>query len=151
MFAKEAGTHASERQNMKNISYFHFYRRSILSVTFLCLLLLPAAKGQTSYAITDIGSILASYGFNESYASSINNRGEVVGGAVDFGFAYFYSDGRVLVLGTLGGLGSETLGINNRGQIVGEATMPGPGDLAAGAERNLDARRIARAAFRIAV
>jgi probable HAF family extracellular repeat protein len=103
-------------------------QRRMLSVTFLYLLLPPTAKGQTSYAITDIRSILGSYG---SYASSINNRGQVVGSAyavidnLSAPYAFLFSDGQVVHLGTLGGVSFSASGINNRGQIVGAADITG--------------------------
>lgn len=95
-----------------------FYKRSMLSVGLLCLLLLSTARGQTNYTITDLGSL----GF--ASATGINYGGEIVGTSIG-GHAILYSGGHVLDLGTLGGSGSSATGLNNRGQIIGSSLVSG--------------------------
>src|SRR6516165_9664411 len=112
---------------MKNTDRSCFFTQSMLSVGFLSLLLLSAARGQPSYTITDLGSL----GAGASNAFGINDRGQVVGESNTTGLthAFLYSGGQILDLGTLavGTLGAESwaTGINNRGQVVGRSTVPG--------------------------
>ena len=68
------------------------------------------------------------YGGNYSYATAINNSGEVVGYTyqdmplVTFTSPFLYSNGVVTdILGPLDVLSTAALGINNRGQIVGNS------------------------------
>ena len=69
-------------------------------------------------AFTDLGTL----GGSESYASGINERGQVVGDSLtasgDY-HAYLWEKGVMTDLGTLGGEFGNVLEINERGQIVG--------------------------------
>ena len=79
--------------------------------------------------ILDLGTL----GGNESSAFSVNNRGQVVGVAVNtipdpFSFfgtelrAFLWQDGAMQDLGTLGGPEAWALFVNERGQVAGFAT-----------------------------
>ena len=74
---------------------------------------------------------LASAGYPNGRAIRINERGDVVGwvatqpGIVEVVFgnthAFYYAQGTMTDLGTLGGTNSRGYGINNHGQVVGQA------------------------------
>jgi probable HAF family extracellular repeat protein len=72
---------------------------------------------------------LGTLGGDFSYATGVNTRGEIVGGAFLSGnrveHAFLYSDGHMLDLGTLGGNTCSADGINNRVQIVGGSSLSG--------------------------
>jgi len=97
--------------------------RAILSA-FVCSLFLAASASvcaaQTSYAITDLGT-LTSNGY--SVARSINATGEVTGAAgnsnSNLSDIFFYSNGAMTSLGTLGGTSGIGNGINASGQVAG--------------------------------
>jgi probable HAF family extracellular repeat protein len=112
---------------MKNLNCSISVPEAILSVGFLCLLLLSAARGQTSYTLTDLG-ILGGDGSSFNFFGGINNRGQVVGQSATSGdvvHAFLYSDGQMIDLGTLGGSESFASGINDRGQVVGSSSIAG--------------------------
>src|SRR5215216_5426029 len=71
------------------------------------------------YKVEDLGTL----GGSRSYASAINDSGEVVGSSNLAGDqnnrAFLYKDGKMTDLGTLGGTSSEAKGINKSGQVVG--------------------------------
>jgi probable HAF family extracellular repeat protein len=86
-------------------------------------------RGHHSYLwdngrLTDLGTL----GGKATWASDINDRGQIVGRsqvASGAEHAFLWQDGRMTDLGTLGGDSSWAQGINNRGQIVGGASSKG--------------------------
>jgi probable HAF family extracellular repeat protein len=98
----------------------------MLSVGILCLLLLSAARGQTSYTVTDLGTLGG--GTSLVFFGGINNRGQVVGVSSttdSASHAFLYTDGHMIDLGTLGGSSSDASRINNGGQVVGYSLISG--------------------------
>jgi probable HAF family extracellular repeat protein len=95
---KECTACAFPKENMKNTDRSCFFRPSTLSVGFLCLLLLSAARGQTSHTVTDLGALGGSTSFAFGF-NCINNRGQVVGQSVISAdtatHAFLYSDGKM--------------------------------------------------------
>jgi probable HAF family extracellular repeat protein len=93
---------------MKTLVWARCFKRDMLIVGSISLLLLSAAKGQSRYTITDIGALEPF-----SYAKAINNRGQVVGfaytnsGSSSIPHAFLYSGGQMLDLGTLSGFGNS--------------------------------------------
>jgi probable HAF family extracellular repeat protein len=81
----------------------------------------------SSLSILDLGA--AATGFNVSgISSSLNDRGQVAGyvpGSNPRAEAAIYANGKVTLLGTLGGSFSYALGINNSDKIVGVAYLSG--------------------------
>jgi probable HAF family extracellular repeat protein len=74
-----------------------------------------------SYLVTDLG---VTAGFDSSYATAINQAGDVVGSertADLVSHAFFWHNGVMTDLGTLGGAGSWAWGINDFDQVVGAA------------------------------
>src|SRR5215203_287460 len=84
---------------------------------------LRSAETQTTttsyYKVEDLGTL----GGSRSWASAINDSGQVVGYSYLAGdqnnHAFLYKDGKMTDLGTLGGTSSEAKGINKSGQVVG--------------------------------
>jgi len=83
-------------------------------------------------------NLLGTFGGNQSLATSVNDKGQVVGFASNiipdafamsvFAFgatqvhAFLWQDGSMTDLGTLGGLDSSAFVVNERGQISGQST-----------------------------
>ncbi|MGA7754736.1 MAG: hypothetical protein WCB05_18035 [Candidatus Sulfotelmatobacter sp.] len=91
------------------------------SICFLCLMGLSTVSfAQTSYSITDLGTINTS---GYSVAKGVNLTGEVTGAAgstsTDSSEVFLYSKGTMTNLGTLGGNSGIGNGINSSGQIAG--------------------------------
>lgn len=93
-------------------------RISFRTLLFLGALALatPAARGQTSYIFTDLGTL----GGSRSDAHAINNRGQVVGDSdtatPGMPHPFLYTNGQMQDIGTLGGNSSIAYGINDHGQ-----------------------------------
>src|SRR5260370_791048 len=99
----------------------------IVSATFVLLL---AGQGKTwgqnpLYSVT----YLYTLGGSISYASGINNSGQVVGISYTTGdlaqHAFLYSGGAMTDVGTLGGSFSSAYGINNSCQVAGASYIIG--------------------------
>lgn len=90
----------------------------ILHGVLLIVMAAPVTFAETTYTITDLGTL----GGTNSSARAINISGQVVGyastsnGAVH---AFLYSNGDMTDLGALGGTESRAWGINAGGQVVG--------------------------------
>jgi probable HAF family extracellular repeat protein len=76
----------------------------------------------------DLGTLPGSTG--GSIATAINDKGQIVGQAIDANgvtLAVTWENGKIRVLGKLGGFGrgalSAAMGINNLGQVVGTSTV----------------------------
>ena len=83
---------------------------------------LRSAETQTTptyYKVEDLGTL----GGSRSWASAINDSGQVVGYSYLAGdqnkHAFLYKDAKMTDLGTLGGTSSVAKGINKSGQVVG--------------------------------
>src|SRR5262249_29763102 len=90
----------------------------------LCANTSPLRAAETSYAVTDLGSL---QGF-DTVATGINASGQVTGYSYAFsGFphAFLWSDGVMTDLGTPAGSDySVATGINASGQVVGYSVIP---------------------------
>jgi probable HAF family extracellular repeat protein len=80
-----------------------------------------------SYTVIDLGTLP---GGASSSASAVNESGQVVGtsippGPSGYNHAFFWQNGVMSDLGTLGGNNSTAADINNAGQIVGSAAPAG--------------------------
>src|SRR6266850_425716 len=96
--------------------------RSILIVSLLTIGLASSGLAQTTYTITDLGSL----GYS-SVGQGINASGQVTGysAGTDHNIhAFLYSGGSMTDLGTLGGSSSNGFGMNDYGQVTGTSLMP---------------------------
>lgn len=94
--------------------------------TFVCLFVFSfcsilTAPSVCAQQIIDLGDLGGGY----SYASQINDSGQIVGissNSSGNSTAFLYSNGTMSSLGTLGGTTSFALAINSSGQVVGYST-----------------------------
>lgn len=96
--------------------------RSLFCV--LVLLFIANTAFAVDYSIIDLGTL----GGTGSYAWSINDSGQVVGGAWTSDaedHAFLYSGGVMNDLGTLGGTHSSAYSINDSGEVVGVSDITG--------------------------
>ncbi|HWX19298.1 MAG TPA: HAF repeat-containing protein [Candidatus Binatia bacterium] len=93
-------------------------RLSFVLSVLLTTVFIRASADSPQYSVTDLGTL----GGTDSYASAINNNGQIVGDSYTtngLDHAFLYSEGRMIDLGTLGGTWSFCGAINNQGQVVG--------------------------------
>jgi len=104
----------------------------------------PASAATATYTITDLGSL----GGGVTHGLAINASGQVTGDSflskqvqvpcpypqppnqkcfANLDHAFFWSNGTMTDLGTLGGLNSQGLAINGSGEVAGESSPKGPG------------------------
>jgi probable HAF family extracellular repeat protein len=112
---------ASKEIIMKSLR--RVFSRNVAFIALVCVAVCQPAIAQRC-GLEDLGTLA---GGTDSYASAINNRGQVVGystiAATGLNHAFLYERHEMFDLGTLpGGNNSEALAINDRGQIVGDAT-----------------------------
>jgi probable HAF family extracellular repeat protein len=106
---------------MSMTSHHRCIRRSIPVLAGLTFSLVASSvrpAGAQVYSIEDLGTL----GGRDSWATAINNAGQVVGGARTpdgRNHAFLWTNGKIQDLGTLGGRDSWANGINNLGQVVG--------------------------------
>jgi probable HAF family extracellular repeat protein len=93
------------------------------AAAILSLAAATATAQAQQYVVTDMGILP---GFGSSTATSINDRGQVVGyssGADQSARAMMWSNGQLRDLGTVGGNRSIATSINNNGVVVGYASV----------------------------
>lgn len=91
--------------------------KPIVSFAVLCCAFTAAAAAQTSYTVTDLGTL---FGSNSAKVADINKSGQIVGTSANH--AFLWSNGVMTDLGTLGGGVSMAHAINDQGVVVGEAS-----------------------------
>jgi probable HAF family extracellular repeat protein len=91
------------------------------SLAAAVLILSGAARVQAEYIITDLGTLVGSSRYASSYATDINDAGQVVGTSSSSSggeHAFLYSNGKMTDLYPQGVLGSQAVAINSSGQVV---------------------------------
>ncbi len=106
---------------------------TLAAIAFLPFLLLRPAQCQTSYTVTDLGTL----GGTSSVAVGLNNEGQVSGISTLPGdtatHAFLWQDGLLTDLGTLGGPNSAAFfPLNDRGEVPGVSDTPTPNPLGEG-------------------
>jgi probable HAF family extracellular repeat protein len=91
----------------------------------------PTRPALPAYSIRDLGQLGAPGTYQDSFATAINNAGQVVGlsslGDVDefSAHAFRWADGRMTDLGVFpGDMDSEAAAINNAGTVAGDSSPP---------------------------
>jgi probable HAF family extracellular repeat protein len=108
---------------MFNVGFANSVRAAI--VAGLMFLGAQEARAEVRYILTELGTL----GGPESYATDINNSGQITGWASTPGneahHAFLYSNGTMKDLGALNEVHSMGWAINERGQVVGDAYTSG--------------------------
>ena len=98
---------------MKASANLSFWRPAAVVpiLTILAMMTTPAAFAQVNYWVTDLGTL----GGSSSYATCINNSGQIAGEAdtTNTTHAFLFSGGNMTDLGTLNGGESQATSINN--------------------------------------
>jgi probable HAF family extracellular repeat protein len=122
------------------------WRTRLILLAFILAVAAPSRQAIAYYKIIDLGTLPSG---RSSWASSINNLGQIVGEALGSSLNYRATlfdptgGGNNIDLGTLGGPSSEAYSINNHRQIVGWADDSSGRDRATlfdptGAGKNID-------------
>lgn len=93
-------------------------RAILVVVTLFTLMIGQSVSAASEYSVTDLGTL----GGNYSFATAINESGQVVGAsetASGYEHAFLWQNGVMIDLGTLGGCCSYAYVINERGQVAG--------------------------------
>jgi probable HAF family extracellular repeat protein len=89
-----------------------------LFIAVLFIAVLASAGKASAQSLVCLGDL----GGGSSYASGINDNGQVAGYSIASDgatYAFLYANGKMTNLGALGGTGSKATGINNSGEVVG--------------------------------
>jgi probable HAF family extracellular repeat protein len=95
------------------------------------LSLLPSTARAVNYHLTELPSIPSAQQYSFSYATGINNAGQISGYASTGGggvvpeLGFIYANGAIEEIGTLGGRSSYAFGISPTGMVVGSSLLPG--------------------------
>ncbi|MBE3097719.1 MAG: DUF3466 family protein [Planctomycetes bacterium] len=94
-------------------------RTTVVAAGIVAILAWACAAPATQYTMTDLGAL----GGSNTWATGINNVGQIVGQSGEH--AFLYSGGVMQDLGTLGGAWSLATSINDAGQVVGASDTVG--------------------------